>query len=236
MRSRPILFSAPMVRALLDGTKTQTRRIVTPAPDWGTPGPCCVETPEGWQGPFDYGVWAHEGDRSDGDMRRCRYGRPGDLLYVRETWAHVPVRGHSGGQGDDMGAIYRADGDDAFDRMPDEWDFMGKWTPSIHMPRWASRLTLRLTNVRVERLQDISEADAQAEGIEWNPRLDPVGPCKWGSVVEPGKGFNSPVFAFEELWRSMNGPESWEENPWVWALTFKVIKQNVDEVLRREAA
>lgn len=132
------------------------------------------------------------------------------VIWVRETWAHVPLREANGGQGEKMGAIYAADGDEAFHGMPDEWEFMGKWKPSIHMPRWASRITLEVTRVRVERLQDISESDAKAEGC---------------SVSKDSHGEYQARVAFTELWDSINAKRGfgWSVNPWVWVVEFKKL-------------
>lgn len=190
MSDRPILFSAPMVRALLAGTKTQTRRVVK------HPGLASlshiVDCRDGW--------WGDE----EGDFQAlCPYGAPGDRLWVRETWQHVEggaVRDAAGGVMDsfDDEIVYRAD----------NMNRRSAWTPSIHMPRWASRITLEITAVRVERLQDISEADAKAEGVE--PML-----------VPPDGGSAPHVEGYRTLWESINGAGSWDANPWVWVLEFR---------------
>jgi hypothetical protein len=234
-------MSAPMVQALRAGRKTKTRRIVKPSPDWDQPMPCPSVTSEGWQGPLDYSVWAHEGDLADGCVRRCPYGKPGGLLWVRETWAQ-PFRRNPGTTAASGGCVYRAD-DNGRDLNPGAMD--GKWRPSIHMPRWASRLTLRVTDVRVERLQDISEADAIAEGIE---RIDDPRGTAWKSyeIIHEGRHRGkphphalapnrSPITSYRELWESINGGDSWALNPWVWALTFTVKQRNVDDVLKAAA-
>ena len=140
---------------------------------------------------------------SDWNERPLPYGKPGDRLWVRETWHDASSSLHSC-------ALYRADGIDL------HWD---KWTPSIHMPRWASRITLEITSVRVERLQDISEADALAEGI---PSIDTPGAWTLPIPANP----NLPAIylgAFCKLWESINGPGSWAANPWVWAIEFRRV-------------
>ncbi len=134
-----------------------------------------------------------------------------------------------------MGYIYRADGDDAFDEMPEEWEFLGKWRPSIFMPRVASRITLCITDVRVERLQDITEADAKAEGVAADddfPCDDLPCPKCQGQGVHGALGANygvteidcvecdTPVKRYRILWNSINGPGSWDANPWVWGPCF----------------
>lgn len=202
MRERPILFSAPMVRAILAGAKTQTRRIVKMKThyqieerDNGTPWP-----------------WMYDGDRDADSWMACPYGVRGTRLWVRETFCddwHM-----------DRGVIeYRADGE----LDSDMFDAGCTWRPSIHMPRWASRITLEVTDVRVERLQDISEKDAQAEGIErtedffgcpcWRVYGEPDG----ADVVAP----DDPIGSYRSLWESINGPGSWEANPWVWVVSFR---------------
>ncbi|MBN8260955.1 MAG: hypothetical protein J0L59_01365 [Xanthomonadales bacterium] len=227
MRERPILFSGAMVRAILEGHKTQTRRVVKnpPAAQF-----CGLKSSLGY--PASEGsTWAGFGNPSDPMYVRCPYGQPGDRLWVRETWGY---RGGSWSteapevqsvnihyQADDSRISYTraADDDSGLPRCreprPDEDyvedyynDFLNRywkqWRPSIHMPRWACRLELEITDVRVERLQAISEADAVAEGAS-----------------TPGP------FArhhFMDLWASINGQASWDANPWVWALTFKRIK------------
>ncbi len=186
MRERPILFSGPMVRALLADIKTQTRRVVKPQPrrvDGGVPF-------------GDAPAWAHAEPGSA--MMRCPYGIRGDRLWVREAWRPV----HSGDKS--LGAQYRADV--SRDQTV--------WRPSIHMPRWASRITLEVTGVRVERLQDIGEADATSEGV------DSVYGDLYG-IAEPGERVQRAKFHL--LWESINGPGSWAENPLVWAVEFRRV-------------
>jgi hypothetical protein len=178
MKERPILFSAPMVRALLDGRKTQTRRIVKHRPTM-------IEVD---------GVTVH------GKKQKCPYGQAGDRLWVRETWQLFPrIEGASR-------IYYRASC--TAPSVLDDW----RWTPSIHMPRWASRILLEVTAVRVERLQAISRADAAAEGICF-PEGEPKPPgyrCdRW------------PEENFAGLWDSINGAGAWAANPWVWVVEFR---------------
>jgi hypothetical protein len=183
-KERPILFSGPMVRAILAGRKTQTRRIVKNQ-EW-------------------YNLKGDYGDRLRG-VDRCPYGHPGERLWVRETWFCA-----TGEPGPAL-CHYQADGD-----RP---EFKGLWKPSIHMFRWASRITLEITGVRVERLQDISEADAIAEGIakhsdQW---IDyPAG--------KSAAGWSDPRKSFTSLWQSINGGDSWNANPWVWVVEFRKLE------------
>lgn len=224
-KERPILFSAPMVRALLDGKKTQTRRAaIKPVrhPDLGN-----IYTP---------GALVLEGEPQHVIERACPYGQPGDQLWVRETfycddafypdgvdvncaWREVdgkrvpiPIEEQRAEMLECM--YYRADGEPEWEAA----DGNTPWRPSIHMPRWASRISLEITSVRVERLQDISRDDAMAEGI----------------VIQPDGGFGladtthyhfvDPRESYWSLWEAINGPGSVEANPWVWAVAFKVIK------------
>jgi len=193
MNSRPILFSAPMVLALLAGTKTQTRRIV----------------------------------KGDIATVRSPYGAPGDRLWVRETWR----LNWASGEGSEV--EYRADGAKRVwpvnARSSKFLDGGVKWKPSIFLQRQFSRLTLEIAGVRVERLCAISESDAKAEGI--------VGWTKDGTLykygaISPGDGGSTPwvdmprtaVAAYESLWESINGADSWAANPWVWVVEFRVLR------------
>ena len=200
MRERPILFSAPMVRALLAGTKTQTRRAMKLHPS--AIACCCGGTAARWKvsdGDQWYCGICGGGNRltsRDVDGIRCPYGAPGDRLWVKETHGFV-TSDRDGPVHDSL--VFRADGNEG-------WS--GKWRPSIHMPRWASRITLEITGVRVERLQDISEDDAKAEGAP-------------SSIHLPGGRFANENFA--HLWWSINGDGSWDANPWVWVVEFKRI-------------
>ena len=213
MKERPILFSAPMVRAILAGTKTQTRRVVKPQPGCDP--------------------------RDDGhiDMGRCPYGQPGDGLWVKETFAIVPRTAYRRSEGvqqtlrpddDHDAAIYRA----GWDRSNGGF----RWRPSIHMPRWASRITLEITGVRVERLQDISPSDAIAEGLKGLSK-DGGQITKYGIPDSDGlpgtddAGWPwhawriSPVDSYRRLWSQINGPRSWDANPFVWVVEFKRVTE-----------
>ena len=201
MKERPILFSAPMVRAILAGTKTQTRRIakLNESGRVKAVGSCL-----NW----------HLDDPNA--INACPYGQPGDRLWVRETWQSLT----------DNGVCYSltppASGCCVLYRATDEerWIPPLPWRPSIFMPRWASRITLAIENIRIERLNHISEADAVAEGVTWRkcddfqpvPIPGPYGPCSG-----PARA------AYMELWESINGRDSWHSNPFVWAITFHRI-------------
>lgn len=220
MAEHPILFSGALVRAILRGRKTQTRRAVRLADGAGQPGAIAHLHGREWaatwghvpQSPTDHGgvPWVHR------ELIRCPYGEPGDLLWVRETWARVPAAAFRCSREDDGSmvphrvspdgrwwALYRA----GWTRVKPA----DCWRPSIHMPRWASRLTLRVTEVRVERLQDISEDDAEAEGVD--PYEYPSGP-----LAPSHRG------AFFELWDKLNAQRApWRSNPWVWVVSFERV-------------
>lgn len=211
MKERPILFSAPMVRALLDGRKTQTRRIIKPQPQCGVGR----YTEDGTPGEVDWVLLDYDGDPTD-SVLRCPYGAPGNRLWVRET--HALVAPSLSGRLEYDGARlvdspfgpveiwYRADG--ALGVMSMLFADGPRWRSSSRMPRWASRLTLEVTQVRVERLQDISEADAIAEGCGVMRDVVPVVTAR---------------DEFAALWESIHGAKAWVRNPWVWVVEFKKV-------------
>ena len=211
--SKPILFSGPMVRAILEGRKTQTRRVVKPQPNEdGLADDALPADPYGyaWRG-------------SDGSERQCPYGQPGDLLWVRETFQFVK-------QGSDcqrrtfvITCPFKSTASAwiEYAATPRDSEPPPRWKPSIYMPRWASRLTLEVVSVRVERLQDISDADARAEGVEASP--DPVGGAFSGPFGLSHLPFAS---SYANLWESINGPGSWSLNPWVWVVEFKQVSSD----------
>lgn len=216
MTERPILFSGPMVRAILEGRKSQTRRVLKNPEYYGCPTGDC---------PHQYG---HECDAAMQvhalpDVRI----KVGDTLWVRESWYCDDYRVQRGPylQPDDMDLDQaRADGIliYAADKLHPYEQEQPIWKPSIHMPRWASRITLKVTDVRVERLQDISEADAIAEGIvRYEPTLEDAAEyaATEGQMIE-----NNPRQAFRDLWTSINGQASWDANPWVVAYSFERVK------------
>ena len=202
MNEKPILFSSPMVRAILDGRKTQTRRIIKDAHGafWDHAGyrPSLLNGQiMGWE-PLDGGPPIEEGS----PRPRCPYGFPGGRLWVRENFYVMPdlwAENHG-----PQPIHYAAD---VADRNQVE-DYASK--PSIHMPRWASRVTLLVKSVRVERVQDITEDDARREGAPRQP-IDCV----------PREKYRSD---FQYLWERINGPESWASNPWVWVVEFERVK------------
>ena len=207
MNERPILFSTEMVQAILDERKTVTRRVMRPQPsegwepsDYGTVHKLVNGVPDEMK-PIGWGPTSNDGL----EAYKSPYGKPGDLLYVRETWAEFSEN-FDCGIGCEYGCqhgkyIYRASG---------EWDDEVKWKPSIHLPKSASRIWLRVKDVRVERVQDISWYDIEQEGVD----------------VVQGWDTIDVVFAkWIELWDSINSKRGfgWDVNPWVWAVLFDVI-------------
>ena len=235
MKERPILFSGPMVRALLDGSKTQTRRVVKPSPvaDIRFCGGAYIPTNK-------HGGIAVEAPHI---ASVCPYGQPGDRLWVREAWrigawneskgalaidymASAPEKtpwitvpedpeNYHGASvfekywiqstDDCFKSKFEMDDNDSYHWAPGQSPC--RIRPSIHMPRWVSRITLEITGVRVERLQDISEADAKAEGC-----------TVWPECKEPAA-----INLYSLLWEKINGPDSWDANPWVWVIEFKKV-------------
>jgi hypothetical protein len=214
MKDKPILFSAPMVRAILAGTKTQTRRVIKPQPVEFELMKSCAGIPQLL-------------------IDRCPYGASGTKLWVRETFAQIynndgcvhsePYDTIKCSECKDCHIEYRSDTDN---KHPGEWpdDFDAdaecpKWKPSIFMPRWASRITLEIVNIRVERLQNISEEDAKAEGIT----------VEAGHMFKPfgDNGETKPYThkqAYSALWDSINGESAWNKNPFCWVIEFVKIK------------
>jgi hypothetical protein len=210
MKERPINLKAWEVRAILDGRKTQFRGVVKPQPlEWlswrGVISCATIKADEGKHLFTDRYPCARQAQRI-----RCPYGQFGDRLWVRETWR--PVWEEDTGF---CGVGFRAGGMPEDDRRAGGYmDGTDRWRPSIHMPRWASRITLEIESVRVERLQEISEEDAQAEGVA------SCGVC-YGKKILPSTSTGRERYT--ALWEHINGPGSWAENPWVWAVTFRVV-------------
>lgn len=219
MTDRPILFSGPMVRALLDGRKTQTRRVLKPQPATfeTAQGTECLVYPFRVEGDDHWRIAMGSSDRSGVlTAQKMPYG-PGDRLWVREAFSYESLDVYRNGF---MPPWYWADGN------PSSGDFT-KPKPSIHMPRWASRLTLIVSEVRVQRLQEISEADAIAEGIR---QIATIGGTGWQDFAG-GVGFGDPRLSYRSLWENLNGARGfgWQANPWVVAVSFTVEHRNIVE-------
>ena len=172
MKERPIIFNTEMVKAILEGRKTQTRRVIKPQPS----GIILV--------------WEH-----------CPYGQVGDRLWVRETW-------NAGHDGQSL-PVFKAGLSADLTKELEADELWSGWKPSIHMPRWASRITLEITEIRVERLQEITEEDAKAEGCV--------------KQIKDGLIFDSAIHEYSWLWDSLNAKYPWESNPWVWVISFKGV-------------
>lgn len=234
MKERPLIFNGEMVRAILDGRKTQTRRVISDRHLHLLD----VASQVGECYPLESGI-DHANSQSY-YREHCPFGQVGDRLWVRETWSDVNLEGIPA-------VAYRADGD-VFSPMDDEsfldedgafnyedhrvtkyhfaaWysdlieGIEGVWRPSIHMPRWASRITLEINAVRVERLNSISDVEAMREGIQ------NLTTCSHADFGIPGVvNAQHPVRAFQLLWESIYGVDGWEANPWVWVIEFKRVE------------
>jgi len=232
---KPILFSAPMIRAILEGRKTQTRRIIKPQPSnykRKTEFPDKKRKPRHEKEYFDaynggpHWCWWDEYDRMGPDWIKCPYGSKGGALWVRENFWHW---GHYVPNGETLKGkpafTFEPSGEKISFKeaacVPDNRQEFG-WhkRPSIFMPRWASRITLEIKDISVERLNDISEADVKAEGIE--------------DIGYTGDFTGAYYFQkFTELWESINGADSWQENPYVWVVEFEAHNVNIDKYLER---
>ncbi|AOA95045.1 MULTISPECIES: hypothetical protein [Klebsiella] len=245
MKERGMIFNSEMVRAILDGRKTQTRRIMKVQPESNQLGLLLItdSTKHSDIGKYHWAESNATGNHVRSKLFSSPFGAVGERIWVRETWATL---GNEDGcyvdwednlcKGDERSAarIYRASceqrpGDYGLWSIPDdaywkphtkEHKFEGAWRPSIHMPRWASRILLEITDVRVERLNAISEEDARAEGI-----ID--GGCLNCGEPEPCGCANpepDATDAFAYLWQSIYGQDNWNANPWVWVIEFKRVE------------
>lgn len=232
MKETGLILRGPLVQAVLAGRKTQHRMLVKPQPPFG-----CIYGINGAQSHAiccaadNHAVWVPPTPKSKDHRLPCPYGKPGDRLWVKETWGmsfeDIVPKGRQFISGGTWGSqdrphrkpcvVFLSDGD-----MPSNspWE-TARWSPSTQMPRWASRITLEIISVRVDRLQDIAEEDAIAEGCEMEgcfPKEQPdqsgIGEIGWDSAVE----------WYSWIWESIHGPDSWELNPYVWVIEFKEVK------------
>lgn len=195
-KERGMIFNAEMVNAILSGRKTQTRRPVKPQPE------LTQRSGFSWNGAV-YGAGSNDRETNRNFAHiKCPHGKPGDRIWVRETWAEA-------GAGAPDLKLYRANYPDHvpphYENVPQVGEI--RWTPSIHMPRWASRITLDITDVRVERLNYISGDDARSEGFA----------CEGSRLL-------GDIDAFADTWQSIYGADSWQANPWVWVVEFRRIE------------
>jgi hypothetical protein len=223
-KERPILFSSPMVRSILEGRKTQTRRVVKNVPDWIDQFGYTCFTPKG--SISGRGYWKGVPGDDEGPAEKffpCPYGVPGDRLWVRETHLLDPPQddtwdytSYTDGEIENVAKIpdrfrnpshvlYSAD--PRFDGRRGDY----RWRPSIHMPRWASRITLEVTGVRVERLQEIRDADCEAEGVL---------PASEGDAADWRVNESGWRRTYRQLWDSIHGAGAWDASPWVWVIEF----------------
>lgn len=256
MKERPILFNGDMVRAILDGRKTQTRRVMKIQPSanfspmnmaleldynarWYHPG---IVDKDGCLQPAKKQVF---GVADEDEGYACPLGAVGDRLWVRETFATLgnedgcPIDWNENlvkGGGPEAARIYRASCEqkagnyglwtipDIADWKPHTWNvqYEGSWVPSIHMPRWASRITLEITNVGVQRLNSISQNDAEREGLHKLPASGRY--CITPGAQYFGGASHDAREVFSWLWQSIYGEESWQANPWVWVIEFKRVE------------
>jgi hypothetical protein len=238
MKERPILFSGEMVRAILEGRKTVTRRVVKDGPSFdavGRWGYTVHSTDRKSKDTWNYSVtdrgghkYTERGRESVAWQGKCPYGQPRDRMWVRESFALsvcdpdvTELNTLEPRHWDEP--IYKADGHPGNEWMdPENNPIPIPWRPSIHMPRWASRITLEVTGVRVERVQDITEDGAKAEGIT-GPH--DVGYAAYHCPGDSKARYSRASAAFEDLWDSINAKRGfgWDKNPWVWVVEFKRI-------------
>jgi hypothetical protein len=226
MNIKPILFSTPMVQAILEGRKTMTRR--TKGFEKLGEHSNVKLIPKAIGNEKDWGKWYFETDEGETVVFNCPYGQVGDVLWVRETFIK-----NNGELPTDLGYIYKADL--GLEEIKYSKELKVKWKPSLFMPKEACRLFLKITNVKAERLQDISEKDAKAEGVESciadrehfgvraaGMRLYRDYDRKNNSLKDyPCNGFEFAKTSFETLWQSINGEQSWNDNPYVWVVEFE---------------
>lgn len=216
MKERPILFSGPMVRAILEGRKIQTRRVIKFKPGEHRIHKLTSTGSNEWLLERWPKCEREFGNFGRCDNLKCPYGAAGDRLWVKETWFPSPVGKFASNRKITKTRpawastiLYRADGDEVIKPL--------RWKPSIFMPRWASRITLEIREVRVERLQEISARDCEYEGLIHGAR------AAWSCPGWEGDPFREGHLGYKWLWESINGKGSWDKNPFCWVITFKRV-------------
>lgn len=250
VKERPIIFSGEMVEALMRDVnpKTMTRRALRPQPVWNEGvvwrDVCTIPGFWTWQRSQTHNILLHKGAPYQSDiLEHCPYGKPGDRLYAKEAFAYVMATAYRCSEGAQRivnpndpheAAVYRAG-----------WDMSkpGRWRSPRFMPRWASRLLLEVVSVRVERVQDITEEDARAEGVPpnwigdlstghgygkrgWDPDKDGYLPAGWEKMGADDESFGlwTAREAFATWWDHINGAGAWERNEWVWCVSFRNLE------------
>ncbi|HHL1518096.1 TPA: morphogenetic protein [Klebsiella pneumoniae] len=229
MTERGMIFNAEMVRAILDGRKTQTRRIMKVQPESNQLGLLLItdSTKHSDIGKYHWAESNATGNHVRSKLFSCPFGAVGDRIWVRETWSSDFANYYPNDR-----VWYAADNNRQLDievvdgvrgiySPESDVHVPFRWQPSIHMPRWASRILLEITDVRVERLNAISEEDATAEGV---PPAGSLLPDYLGTFLTPKGDFATAKVAFQRLWESIYGEESWKANGWVWVISFKRVE------------
>lgn len=212
-KEKPVLFGAEMVRAIMECRKTQTRRIINKLNGFGDITEFKVSDTRGYDWTFRNKRMLWNDLRHDELMAACPWGKPGERLWVREAWQPWQLNG-------DPAVLYRADKAILPCEEASKYQVFAAelpWKPSIHMPRWACRLMLEITGIRVERIQDISEDDAIAEGCKAEYHEIPDSPFSPGEIAG-----HSAFEDFASLWHEAY-PDSWDRNDWVWVIDFKKV-------------
>lgn len=220
LRFHPILFSTPMVKAILDGRKTMTRRKFKPKDEpYLINGKSFINYSDSFGWNVKYKIQDNPGRFEITQTFKCPYGKIGDILWVRETWQYTDSSLNF-----QPGYVYKATDPD--------WETMEgwKWKPSIFMPKAACRIFLEITDIRVERLQDVSEEDAINEGVEFHKPVPGDGLICYKNYTSPKTPFygDNAKLSFQTLWQSINGLESGEVNPFVWVVSFKQITKPIN--------
>ncbi|MCJ5927650.1 morphogenetic protein [Klebsiella pneumoniae] len=229
MKERGMIFNSEMVRAILSNRKTQTRRIMKVQPESNQLGLLLItdSTKHNDIGKYHWAESNATGNHARSKLFSCPFGAVGDRIWVRETWSsdfanyYPNDRVWYAADNNRQLDIDMVDGVRGIYSPESDVHVPFRWHPSIHMPRWASRILLEITDVRVERLNAISEEDATAEGV---PPAGSLLPDYLGTFLTPKGDFATAKVAFQRLWESIYGEESWKANGWVWVISFKRVE------------